>query len=64
MRDCTRYYPATVRVDQKALKGCQANLPIIPGMISKVSIETGNGTILGYLLKSAPKLTERALRER
>jgi adhesin transport system membrane fusion protein len=64
LQDGTRYYPVTVRVDQKALKGRQANLPIIPGMISEVSIVTGSRTILGYLLKPVLKLKERALQER
>lgn len=64
LQDGTRYYPVTVRVDQNALKGRQANLPIIPGMISEVSIVTGSRTILGYLLKPVLKLKERALQER
>src|SRR3546814_822121 len=64
LQDGTRYYPVTVRVDQQALKGRQANLPIIPGMISEVSIVTGSRTILGYLLKPVLKLKDHALQER
>lgn len=64
LQDGARYYPVTVRVDQQALKGRQANLPIIPGMISEVSIVTGSRTIIGYLLKPVLKLRERALQER
>jgi adhesin transport system membrane fusion protein len=64
LQDGTRYYPVTVRVDQNALEGRQAKLPIIPGMISEVSIVTGSRTILGYLLKPVLKIKEQALQER
>ncbi|ABS62626.1 type I secretion membrane fusion protein, HlyD family [Parvibaculum lavamentivorans DS-1] len=58
------YFPVTVSVDHAALEDRQAELPIIPGMISQVSVITGDRTILGYLLKPVLKLKERALQER
>ena len=51
-------------VDHAALEDRQAELPIIPGMISQVSVITGDRTILAYLLKPVLKLKERALQER
>tara|TARA_R110000824_G_scaffold366730_2_gene555602 strand:- start:119728 stop:121047 length:1320 start_codon:yes stop_codon:yes gene_type:complete len=58
------YFPVTVSVDHTALEGRQADLPIIPGMISQVSVITGNRTVLAYLLKPVLKLKESALQER
>lgn len=58
------YFPVTVSVDHAALEDRQAELPIIPGMISQVSVITGDRTILGYLLKPVLKLKESALQER
>jgi adhesin transport system membrane fusion protein len=59
-----RYYPVTVRVDQKALDSRQAHLPIIPGMLSQVSVITGQRSVIGYLLKPVLKLKDDALQER
>jgi len=42
------YFPVTVSVDHNALEERQANLPILPGMISEVSVITGDRTVLGY----------------
>lgn len=58
------YFPVTVSVDHAALETRQAELPIIPGMISQVSVITGNRTVLAYLLKPVLKLKETALQER
>ncbi|MEP0708078.1 MAG: HlyD family type I secretion periplasmic adaptor subunit [Parvibaculum sp.] len=58
------YFPVTVSVDHAALEDRQADLPIIPGMISQVSVITGDRTILAYLLKPVLKLRESALQER
>ena len=58
------YFPVTVSVDHNALEDRQANLPILPGMISEVSVITGERTVLGYMLKPVLKLRETALRER
>lgn len=59
-----RYYPVMVRVDDAALESRQANLPIIPGMLSQVSVITGDRSVIGYLLKPVLKLKDRALQER
>lgn len=58
------YFPVTVSVDHAALEDRQANLPIIPGMISEVSVITGDRTVLDYLLKPVLKLKDRSLTER
>lgn len=58
------YFPVTVSVDHNALEERQANLPILPGMISEVSVITGDRTVLGYMLKPVLKLKDRALTER
>lgn len=58
------YFPVTVSVDHEALEERQAELPIIPGMVSQVSVITGDRTVLAYLLKPVLKLKERALQER
>jgi len=63
-RDDSRFFPVTVRVDDSALEGRQADLPIIPGMIADVSIVTGERSILDYILKPVLKLKEDALQER
>lgn len=63
-RDDTRFFPVTVHVDESALEGRQADLPIIPGMIADVSIVTGERSILDYILKPVLKLKEEALQER
>jgi adhesin transport system membrane fusion protein len=42
----------------------QADLPIIPGMLSQVSVITGERSVIGYLLKPVLKLKDRALQER
>lgn len=63
-RDDSRFFPVTVRVDESALDGRQANLPVIPGMIADVSIVTGDRSILDYVLKPVFKLKEDALQER
>ncbi|MAM95652.1 HlyD family type I secretion periplasmic adaptor subunit [Parvibaculum sp.] len=58
------YFPVTVSVDHAALEDRQANLPIIAGMISEVSVITGDRTVLAYLLKPVLKLKDNAFRER
>ena len=58
------YFTVTVSVDHNALEERQANPPILPGMISEVSVITGDRTVLGYMLKPVLKLKDRALTER
>lgn len=63
-QDGVRYYSVMVRVDDAALEERQADLPIIPGMLSQVSVITGERSVIGYLLKPVLKLKDRALQER
>jgi type I secretion membrane fusion protein, HlyD family len=57
------YYQVMVLTDSGSLKVKDKVLPIIPGMIAKVEIKTGEKTILDYLLKPIYKARE-AFRER
>lgn len=50
-RDAEPYYMVRIRTEETALKGPDGSLPIKPGMIAEVFIETGNKTVLTYLLK-------------
>lgn len=57
------YYQVMVLTDSSSLHVKNKVLPIIPGMIAKVEIKTGEKTILDYLLKPIYKARE-AFRER
>jgi membrane fusion protein, adhesin transport system len=57
------YYLVRVRTRKNTL-GTDKKLPIIPGMITTVHIQTGRKTILSYLLKPIIKAKTEALRER
>ncbi|MFI3014283.1 HlyD family type I secretion periplasmic adaptor subunit [Klebsiella aerogenes] len=57
------YYQVMVLTNSGSLKVKGKVLPIIPGMIAKVEIKTGEKTILDYLLKPIYKARE-AFRER
>ena len=57
------YYQVMVLTDSSALHAKGKNLPIIPGMVARVEIKTGEKTILDYLLKPILKVKE-AFRER
>jgi adhesin transport system membrane fusion protein len=57
------YYQVMVLTDSSSLTANNKHLPIIPGMIAKVEIKTGEKTILDYLLKPIFKARE-AFRER
>lgn len=50
-RDAEPFYRVRVLADRAALKGPDGPLPIKPGMIAEVSIQTGSKTVLEYLLK-------------
>ncbi|GAB1584217.1 HlyD family type I secretion periplasmic adaptor subunit [Phyllobacterium phragmitis] len=62
-RDAEPYYMVRIRTDGAALKGPDGPLPIKPGMMAEVFIETGSKTVLTYLLKPLLRgqeaLTER-----
>ena len=58
------FYLVRLRTDKSYL-GPQTNpLPIIPGMIATVDIQTGKKTVLSYLLKPVLRAKYMALRER
>jgi len=58
------FYLVRLRTDKNYL-GPQTNpLPIIPGMIASVDIQTGKKTVLSYLLKPVLRAKYMALRER
>lgn len=57
------YYRVLILTDSSSLEAGGKSLPIIPGMVAKVEIRTGEKTILDYLLKPVLKARE-AFRER
>ncbi len=59
-----RMYRVIVRTKQNHLKTKKGNLPIIPGMVATVDIQTGEKTVLDYLLKPIRRGQKEALRER
>ncbi len=59
-----RMYRVIVRTKQNHLKTVKGNLPIIPGMVATVDIQTGEKTVLDYLLKPIRRGQKEALRER
>lgn len=61
--DSEPYYRVRVLTDSADLQGPEGPLPIKPGMVAEVDIQTGSKTVLDYLLKPILKgrqaLTER-----
>ncbi|MBU6504654.1 MAG: HlyD family type I secretion periplasmic adaptor subunit [Betaproteobacteria bacterium] len=55
------FYLVRVKTDKSSLG---PNLPIIPGMVAEVDIQTGEKSILSYMLKPVLRAHERALTER
>lgn len=50
-RNAEPYYKVRVLTDSAALEGPDGPLPIRPGMVAQVDIQTGSKTVLEYLLK-------------
>lgn len=50
-RDAEPYYRVRVLTEKAALEGPDGPLPIKPGMIAEVNIQTGEKTVLEYLVK-------------
>ncbi|MCK0716462.1 HlyD family type I secretion periplasmic adaptor subunit [Chromohalobacter sarecensis] len=50
-RGTESYYKVYIRTDSGSLTHNGENLPIIPGMIAQVDIQTGERSVLDYLLK-------------
>ncbi len=55
------FYLVRVKTDKNSLG---PNLPIIPGMVAEVDIQTGDKSVLSYLLKPVLRAHQRALTER
>lgn len=59
-----KFFRVIVRTQQTMLGSPDHPLPIIPGMVASVDIQTGEKTVLDYLLKPIRKARNEALRER
>lgn len=57
------YYRVMIRTAKNHLGTDQHPLPIIPGMVTTVEIQTGEKSVLDYLIKPARLLRDEALRE-
>ena len=58
------YFPIIVETERSFLERRGDRLEIRPGMIAQVDIQTGERTVLDYLLKPFHKASAEALRER
>jgi adhesin transport system membrane fusion protein len=64
MQDGTEFFRVVVRTDRSYLGSADQPLPITPGMIASVDIQTGKKTVLSYLAKPLLRARSEALRER
>jgi adhesin transport system membrane fusion protein len=58
------YYRVHITTENNHLTGPSGRLPIIPGMIAEVDIQTGRRTVMEYFLKPLTRAQATALRER
>jgi membrane fusion protein, adhesin transport system len=58
------FYRVIVRTDKNHLGTAEHPLPIIPGMVATVEVQTGEKSVLDYMMKPARMLRDEALRER
>jgi adhesin transport system membrane fusion protein len=58
------FFKVIVRTDTSYLGSAENPLPITPGMIASVDIQTGQKTVLSYLAKPILRARSEALRER
>lgn len=58
------FYVVRIRTDSNKLGKAEAQLPIIPGMVTSVDVLTGEKSVLAYLLTPILRAKENALRER
>jgi len=58
------FYRVKVRTKENALKRKGQVLPIIPGMVTSVDIQTGKKTVMEYLLKPFIKTLRSSMNER
>lgn len=57
-RDAVPYYEVFVRVESTSLEGPEGLVEIRPGMLAQVELQSGEKTVLEYLLKPLSKTTE------
>ena len=62
--DGQEFFRVVVRTDQSFLGSEENPLPITPGMVASVDIQTGERTVLNYLTKPILRAQAEALRER
>jgi len=58
------YYEVTVRTDSNRLGPPERALQIIPGMVTRVDIQTSRKTVMQYLLRPMARMKNEAMRER
>jgi adhesin transport system membrane fusion protein len=58
------FYRVIVRTDRTHIRQEAEELPIIPGMVATVDIQTGRKTVFDYLMKPIRRVRNEALRER
>jgi adhesin transport system membrane fusion protein len=58
------FYRVILRTNRNYLEKDGKRLPIIPGMVAQVDIQTGKKTVLDYILKPITKVRHEAFRER
>lgn len=58
------FYQVIVRTAQSSLAAKGKSLPVIPGMVARVDIQTGEKTVLSYLINPLLRARQEALRER
>lgn len=59
-----KFFRVMVRTADNSLPGQDATLPISPGMVAQVDIQTGRKTVLSYLVRPFLRAKAEALRER
>jgi adhesin transport system membrane fusion protein len=57
------FYRVIVRTEKNHLGSTEHPLPIIPGMVATVEVQTGEKSVLDYMIKPARMLRDEALRE-
>ncbi|MEM9684903.1 MAG: HlyD family type I secretion periplasmic adaptor subunit [Pseudomonadota bacterium] len=60
----TVFYKAVIRMAQNFVGDAPGRNPIVPGMITEVAINTGERTLLSYLVRPVLLATDRAFSER
>jgi len=58
------FYRVIVRTERTHIRQSEKELPIIPGMVATVDIQTGEKTVFDYLIKPIRRVRHEALRER